>query len=186
MAAAERLSDAVAADGTNPPAAAARPQVWSGVALVVVLAAVLLVRAYVAAPTRVSSQSMDPTISKGQVVLVDKLSWRFTGIDRGEFVEFRGFHDQRMLKRVVGVAGDVVEMRDARLYVNHRAVAEPYVDHSRNDGEYFGPVRVPAGQLFVLGDNRGDSVDSRNFGPVPQSAVIGTAAVGLWPPGRLG
>jgi signal peptidase I len=173
--------------GAAPSPVTPKRRRWRGVAaLVAVLLAVLVVRAEVAAPTRVSSESMAPTIAKGRVVLVDKLSWRLRGLERGQFVEFRGFHDQPMLKRVVGLGGDVVEIRDARLYVNDERVRELYVDHSRVDGEYFGPVRVPAGQLFVLGDNRGRSIDSRSFGPVDESAVIGTAAVGLWPVGALG
>lgn len=177
----------VGSPASAPVSSRAPRRRWRGVAaLAAVLLTVLVVRAEVAAPTRVASHSMDPTITQGRVVLIDKVSWRLRGLDRGQFVEFRGFHDQPMLKRVVGLAGDVVEMRDARLYVNDQRVREPYVDHSRIDGEYFGPVRVPVGQLFVLGDNRGRSIDSRSFGPVDESAVIGTAVLGIWPVGTLG
>jgi signal peptidase I len=167
------------ADRSGEPAARRLP-VRGIAAAVLVLLAVVAVRALVAAPTRIASHSMDPTIAKGQVVLIDKVTWRLTGVDRGDFVEFHGFH-QQMLKRVVGVGGDVVEMRDARLFVNGKRVSEPYVDHSRIDGEYFGPITVPDGELFVLGDNRANSIDSRNFGPVPEGEVVGTVRLKLWP-----
>jgi signal peptidase I len=167
-------------EGRGGDAAARRLPVRGVAAVLLVLLAVVVVRAFVVAPTSIASHSMDPTIAKGQVVLVDKLTWRLAGVDRGDFVEFHGFH-QQMLKRVVGVGGDVVEMRDARLFVNGTRVREPYVDHSRIDGEYFGPVTVPDGELFVLGDNRGNSIDSRNFGSVPESDVVGTVRLKLWP-----
>jgi signal peptidase I len=74
---------------------------------------------------------------------------------------------------VVAVGGDRVALEYAVLVVNGRPVSEPYVDHSRIDGTYFGPVTVPAGHVFVLGDNRFGSIDSRVYGPVPLDAVTG-------------
>jgi signal peptidase I len=77
-------------------------------------------------------------------------------------------------------------MRDAALYVNNARVREPYVDHRSIDGTYFGPVRVPADTVFVLGDRRAGSIDSRAYGSVPVGALTGRVAVRLWPPVRTG
>jgi signal peptidase I len=134
----------------------------------------LLVRGLVAEPLTVSSDSMSPTLVRGDHVLVEKVSSRFGGVDRGDLVAFHSPADGELaLKRAVGLPGDTVEIRDAELYVNERRVEEPFVDHSRIDGTYFGPVTVPAGGVFVLGDRRAGSVDSRRYGAVPASAVVG-------------
>jgi signal peptidase I len=158
----------------------------SWIALLAVVATVVLLRAFVVAPARVSSDSMAPTLSHGAVVLVDRLSPHVTGLHRGELVVFHApGSDGPVLKRLVATAGDVVEIRDAYLFVNGRRLPEPQVDHERVDGVYFGPVQVPAGQLFVLGDNRANSEDSADYGPVKESAVIGRAMVRVWPPRGL-
>ncbi|MDQ1635773.1 MAG: signal peptidase, partial [Frankiaceae bacterium] len=82
-------------------------------------------------------------------------------------------------------AGDVVEIQDAVLQVNGQPVREPAVDYRLVDGLYFGPARVPSGTVFLMGDNRGESIDSRSFGPVPLKAISGHIVFRAWPPGRL-
>ena len=101
--------------------------------------------------------------------------------DRGDLVTFAFPGDDGLsVKRVVGVAGDVVAIRDALLYVDDRLVAEPYVDHESVDALYYGPVTVPEGTVLVLGDRRAVSVDSRDDGPVPLAALEGTVVTTLW------
>lgn len=118
---------------------------------------------------------MAPTVQAGDHVLLEKVSRHLGAPERGELVAFRQPGSGVLtLKRVAAVAGDEIGVEDGRLVVNGLPVTESYVDYSRVDGEYFGPVAVPAGHLFVLGDNRGDSVDSRRFGPVPLTALVGT------------
>ena len=90
-----------------------------------------------------------------------------------------------LLKRAVALGADEVSIEDGVLLVNGVPVDEPYVDLSRVDGNYFGPRVVPAGSVFVLGDNRADSVDSRDFGPVPLTALVGRVRLRLWPPALL-
>ncbi len=142
---------------------------WAAAA---VLAAVLLVRAEVVEPVRVGSDSMAPTLRRGEHVLLDKLG----AVRRGDLVAFRSPQDGELtLKRAVAVAGQTVEIRDALLYVDGRLVHEPGIDADRIDGTYFGPVTVGPGQVFVLGDNRARSVDSRVYGGVPLDAVVGRA-----------
>lgn len=150
------------------------------------LVAVLLVRETVAGPLRIAGASMQPTLRDGQVVLVNRLEPALGEIDRGELVAFTSPQDGAVtIKRVVGVAGDSVVIRDAVLEVDGRAVDEPYVDHESIDALYTPTTVVPAGHLFVLGDARALSIDSRDHGPVPLDAVLGTVPVRLWPPAAL-
>ena len=144
------------------------------------LVSVLLVRGLVAAPLTVSSTSMEPTVPEGATVLVDKLGPRLLGVHRGDLVVFTSPDDGgQALKRVVAVAGQQVALRDAVLHVDGVAVHEPRVDLSRIDGTYFGPVTVPPDAVFVLGDNRAGSIDSRDYGAVPLSSVSGRVLVDL-------
>lgn len=140
-------------------------------------------RAWVVEPVRVSGISMVPTLEKGQVTLVDK---RDRDPARGDLITFRSPADgSKMLKRVVGVGGDVVDIRDAILFVNGVEVPEPYVDHAAIDAVYYGPVTVSDGAVLVMGDAREDSIDSRTYGEVPLDDVTGTVLFRLLPPGSI-
>jgi signal peptidase I len=152
------------------------------VALLVVAAlVVVLVRAFVAEPLRVTGDSMEPTLRSGDVVMLSRLG----SVHRGQLLVLRDPQDgSPVVKRAVALGGQRVEIRDAYLYVDGAEVPEPYVDHARSDGVWFGPVTVPAGAVFVLGDSRDGSLDSRIFGAVPTSAVTGHVVVRLWPPVR--
>jgi signal peptidase I len=167
-----------------PARALARARVPSIVVAVAVAVALLIARAFVAEPFAIPSESMAPTLRPGDQVLVEKLTYRFSGPRRGDLSAFTDSAGDVTLKRIVGLPGDRVAMRDGVLTVNDRASREPYVDAGRVDSVYFGPVTVPPGTVFVLGDNRGNSRDSREYGPVPRSALIGRVAVRLWPVAR--
>jgi len=140
--------------------------------LLVAVAAVVLLRTMVVTTYVVESHSMEPTVGSGSLVLVDRLTYRISPIRRDQLVVFRS-EGRLALKRVVGVAGDVVAMRDGVLHVNGRARSESYVDLASVDGTYTGRVVVPRNSLYVLGDRREGSIDSRRYGPVPLSAVRG-------------
>lgn len=147
-------------------------------AVAAVLGAVLLVRGLVAEPRQVASESMEPTLHPGSVVLVDKIGPRLGGVHRDDVVVFASPQDGReSVKRVVAVAGQHVAIRDADLYVDDVLVPEPQVDHSRIDGLWFGPVTVPERAVFVLGDSRSGSIDSRVYGAVPLGAIHGRVAL---------
>ena len=152
-------------------------------ALAVALTALAVVglRAEVVEPVRVASTSMAPVLEQGDVVVVHKLDREPA---RDDLVTLRSPQDgERVLKRVVGVGGDVVAIRDAILYVNDVEVQEPYVDHESIDALYYGPVTVTRGSVLVLGDSRADSIDSRSYGEVSLRDVTGTVVARLWPPG---
>jgi signal peptidase I len=156
----------------------------TALALAGVAAVLLLVTVALAAePFAIPSESMAPTLRPGDHVLVDKVSYRLRAPRRGELAVFRAPDTGTVaLKRIVAVAGDRVAIEDGVLVVGRQRPAEPYVDHRRTDSVYFGPVVVAPSSVFVLGDNRGDSHDSRDFGAVPTRALIGRVLVRFWPP----
>ena len=154
---------------------------WRAVVVVVgLVAAVVVARLTVCDPVRVSSGSMAPTICTGDVVVVDHLA-PDRGLAVGDIVTFPSPLDGgELIKRVVATSGQSVEIADAVLLVDGQAVPEPYVDPRTIDGLYFGPVTVPAGAVFVLGDDREVSVDSRAYGPVPVDNIDGRVSGRLW------
>jgi signal peptidase I len=135
-------------------------------------------------PMRVDSDSMTPTVASDDLLLVRHGQGP---VARGDVVAVTSPLDDGMLvKRVVGVGGDEVAIEDGVLVVDGTAVCEPAIDPARLDGVWFGPVLVPEGELFLLSDSRDGSVDSRAFGPVPASSLVGTVSARLWPhPGAL-
>lgn len=183
------VPDAPAEDsaGASPSGAATRsrrrPSAFAvGIALV---AALVVVKIFVAEPFRIPSQSMEPTLKPGDQALVDKLAGKPP--HRGDLVAFHAPRSgEILLKRVVAVGGDTVGLEDGVLVVDGRRVHEAYADPKAIDSVYFGPVRVRPGMVFVLGDNRANSEDSRDFGAVPTDRIIGRAVARVWPPGRWG
>jgi signal peptidase I len=132
---------------------------------------------------RVGSASMEPTIPTGAVVLVDRWS---DGIDRMDVVVVDppdGVGPQ-LVKRAVAVGGDEIAVEDGVLVVNGSPVCEPSIDPALIDAEYFGPLTVPTGELFLLGDNRQTSIDSRAFGTVRADEVQGRVMARMWPSPR--
>jgi signal peptidase I len=163
-----------------------RRLVLGAIALAVV-ALVVLLRAFVAEPFGIPSGSMIPTLRPGDSVLVDKLAYRHVAPRRGQLIVFRAPRNGVIeVKRVVAVAGDKVAIEDGALVVNGRRPVEPYTTQAAIDSVYFGPVKVPAGAVFVLGDNRRDSTDSRSFGAVATGRVIGRVRARIWPPAHWG
>lgn len=139
----------------------------------------LAVRLWVAEPTTVVSDSMEPTVMRGSTVLLHPGTPPNDGSLAGDMVVFRSLDDDRLtLKRVAAEAGQTLAIRDGVLYVDGTLVIEPYVDPRRTDGTFYPLVTVPDGHLFLLGDNRASSIDSRDYGFVPIDDVAGTV---LWP-----
>jgi signal peptidase I len=166
--------------------AARRGAILAGLALAA-LALALVLRAFVAEPFRIPSGSMEPTLRPGDSVLVSKLAYRDGAPRRGQLAVFHAPRTgELLLKRIVAVAGDTVAIEDGALYVDGRRRVESYADPRAIDSEYFGPVGVRPGRVFVLGDNRADSVDSRDFGAVTTRSLLGRVVARIWPPGRWG
>ena len=162
--------------------------------LVLTLIIFLVIQNFVAQPYQVQQQSMERTLEPQQYVLVDKLTPRWDAYDRGDIIVFTPPDDWAQdngtpfIKRVIGVGGETVEVRDdGFVYINEIRLEEPYV--YAIDGvpqpTTTTPDRtswvVPDDQLFVMGDHRSSSADSRAFGPIPTDAVIGRAWLRYWP-----
>ena len=154
--------------------------------LLAAAAVVLAVRWLAFEPFEVSSASMEPTLGAGDHVVANKLAYRFDAPQRGDLaVLHHPRSDEVLVKRIVAVGGDSVGLEDGVLVVNGHAQREPFADPELIDSIYFGPVRVPPGRVFVMGDQRANSEDSRDFGAVALDAVIGRADTRFWPPGAL-
>jgi signal peptidase I len=174
----------------------------------------LVIRTFLFQAFFIPSPSMEPTLQEGDRVLVNKIPYYFHDPRRGDIIVFENPHpgtepdrgiiggffhwlgtglgfskpgttEEDYIKRVIGLPGDVLEAHDGHVYVNGQRLNEPYLDGVKTAD--FGPTKVPDGQLFVMGDNRGNSLDSRfSLGTVPIDKVVGKAFVIIWPPSRIG
>lgn len=136
----------------------------------------------VSARIRVESISMQPNLYAGDFVIVNKLAYKFGSPQRGDIIVFRYPPDPTQvpyIKRVIGLPGDEVHIADGKVYINGELLIEPYLTVTTNRG---GDWKVPENSLFVMGDNRNNSSDSRSWGMVPMENVIGKALLVYWPP----
>ena len=152
------------------------------------------IQSFVAQPFKVQQGSMENTLIPEQYVLVDKLSPRWDAYSHGDIVVFEppatwSQGSVPFIKRVIGIAGDQVELTDGLVYVNGVELAEPYIYRGIDDvPQQTLPAPggaeqwiIPEGSLFVMGDHRQDSADSRNFGPIEVKQVVGRAWLRYWP-----
>ena len=160
---------------------------WDGVKellRIVVFAFILamLLRTFVVEGRVIPSGSMLPTIQLQDRVLVNKFIYRFTEPQRGDIIVFEPPLDSKddYIKRVIGLPGDTVEVRDRKLYVNEQELYEPYTKEEFINYA-FGPYTVPEGTVFVMGDNRNGSYDSHAWGPLPVENIKGKAFCMYWP-----
>jgi len=159
-----------------------------GAALIIAL----VIKTFLFQAFYIPSESMVPTLKVGDRVLVNKLSYDLHDVHRGDIVVFKAPPEARsdgiddLVKRVIGLPGDTVEAReDGRIYVNDRLLDEPYLPEGTRTTN-LPPTKVPAGHLFMMGDNRAASRASRYFGPIAESAIIGRVFLRIWPPGSIG
>jgi len=130
---------------------------------------------------------MEPNLHTNQRLVVEKLSYRFHGPQRFDVVVLKvpSQGDDLLIKRVIGLPGETVEIQDGRVYVNGEPLEEPFLVDDTRPGRH-GRVVVPPLHVYVLGDNRNHSNDSRSFGPVPIDNVVGRAWISYWPIEDLG
>lgn len=182
------------------------------VLIIIAFAVALIIKSFVLQAFFIPSASMEPTLREGDRVLVEKISYALGSPERGHVIVFErdvapelpvgsielswlerlsnagrelfGFSTgltQDFIKRVVAVAGDTVQGRDGTLFVNDVEIVEPYLTQGKLTSD-FGPIHIPEDHVFVMGDNRDNSDDSRGFGPVPEDRIVGHAFVLIWPP----
>ena len=162
--------------------------------LVLTLLIFWVIQSFVAQPYRVEQQSMETTLEPDQYVLVDKLTPHWDTYKRGDIVVFTppkgwasGTTDTPYIKRVIGIGGDTITIHDGKVFVNNVELVEPYVfqengkPQQTEDVLQTGEWVVPKGELFLMGDHRQSSADSREFGTVAVDKVIGRAWLRYWP-----
>jgi signal peptidase I len=184
---------------TEPPARSSR---WLREGIIVVVVAVLvavLLRTFVVQTFYIPSGSMEPTLQIGDRILVNKLSYDLHPVHRGDIVVFGrppaencgGPQVNDLVKRVIGLPGDVLSLSGGYVYVDGRRLDETWLPESEQGVTTAGPAgtsyslvhpyRVPPDDYFVMGDNRTDSCDSRYWGPIPGSLIVGKVALRVWP-----
>lgn len=175
------------------------------VIVVVALVAALVIKTFVVQAFSIPSQSMEPTLQPGDRVLVDKLASDFGAVSTGDIIVFRRTPADAspidyLIKRVIAGPRQTIYVSNCKVYVNGKELRQPYLPNGWQDpsSEYCtvwdapgmldlpDPYTVPAGHYFVMGDNRKDSDDSRYWGLVPASYIVGVAFVRMWPPSRVG
>lgn len=134
---------------------------------------------------QVDGFSMVPTLKSGELVVVNKLAYKWDEPETGDIVVFKYPRDpeQEYIKRIIGTAGDTVRVEGGQVYVNNAPIVEPYIS---SPPAYENEWVVPEDSIFVLGDNRNNSSDSHSWGPVSMDLVIGKAFLVYWPPDRWG
>ncbi|HET7263925.1 MAG TPA: signal peptidase I [bacterium] len=147
----------------------------------------LVIITFVVQAFYIPSGSMEPTLMINDRILVAKFLYRFEPIQRGDVIVFRyPLNPQRdFVKRVMGLPGDRAQLKEGVVYISGQRISEKGYTIKPDFGNY-GPVAVPQGEYFVLGDNRNNSEDSRFFGYVPRANIIGKAIFIYWPPQRIG
>ena len=174
---------------------------WVIILMAVLLCTVLL-RTYVVQSFSIPSLSMAPTLQVGDRIIVNKLSYRLHDVHRGDIVVFARppLEDQAyadLVKRVIGLPGETISSKNGHVYIDGKRLSEPWLPpgpqsmtealpgDSHPQFNMPGPVKIPAGAYYVMGDNRTNSEDSRFFGPIPRSLIVGRAVAVVWPVSRI-
>jgi len=156
--------------------------------LAVALGLAIVVMIFLYQPVKVEGTSMNPLLSDQERIFINKFVYRFEPIERGDVVVFWYPLDRSksFIKRVVGLPGETIEIRDGHLYINGDELADQYVPAGYIDSSNYGPRKIPLGEYFVMGDHRDSSNDSRVFGPVSRSFIYGKAVFAYWPVDHFG
>ncbi len=156
--------------------------------LLLLVGAVFLGVMFLFQPFKVEGASMQPALVDHERILVNKLIYRLRPVERGDVVVFwfPGDPHRSFVKRVIGVPGDRVTIRNGQVFVNGDVLDEPYLISPHRRGDHHRPVTVREGHYFVLGDHRTVSNDSRAWGQVPERLILGKAVLRYWPPQRMG
>lgn len=186
---------------------------WKELPLLIIVALVVavVIKTFLVQAFFIPSASMHDTLLEGDRVMVNKLAFRFGEPGHGDVIVFDSpleessdgenifgailrnigeslglsTPDTALIKRVIALEGDTIEIRDNAVFINGTAIDESYLTRNVRMPD-FGPLQIPPDHVFVMGDNRNQSEDSRRFGPIPESSIIGRAFVRVWPPSRWG
>jgi signal peptidase I len=149
-----------------------------------------VMQAYLVKPFQIPSESMMPTIDPGDRILINRLTYRNGEINRGDIIVFKAPNEPGtdFVKRVIAVAGDTIEVKRGQVILNGEPQVENYINENAVDVSNFPATTIPAGNVFVMGDNRTNSQDARFWKPpwLPVENIIGKAFFAYWPPRRMG
>ncbi|WP_071459424.1 signal peptidase I [Bacillus massilinigeriensis] len=171
-----------------------KSELWEWIkALLIAVVLAAVIRYFLFAPIVVDGLSMMPTLHDQDRMIVNKLSYKIGEPERFDIIVFHAPENKDYIKRVIGLPGDTVEYKDDTLYINGKAYEEPYLEKYKKEAldgpltdpftleEKIGRKTVPEGHLFVMGDNRRFSKDSRHIGTVPMKKVLGKTSIIYWP-----
>ncbi|WP_339063370.1 signal peptidase I [Tepidibacillus marianensis] len=152
-----------------------------------------LIHTFLFAVVIVSGSSMEPTLHNSERLIMNKIIYNIHSPERGDIVIFHATENEDYIKRVIGLPGETIEYRNDQLYINGKIYNEPYLDIEKQEWQSkgllltkdFGPITVPKDSVFVLGDNRNNSRDSREIGAISISRVVGKANIVIWPFSRI-
>lgn len=165
---------------------------WLAIVIGAIVVA-LLVKTFLVQAFRIPSASMEDTLLIGDRVMVNKLSYRLHDVNPADVVVFDrpaglpggAQEPEDLIKRVIGLPGDTLQTVDGKVVRNGQPLDEPYLKPGSTTTGIEQPVTVPPGTVWVMGDNRNNSSDSRVFGPIPQTSIVGRAFVIMWPPSQF-
>ncbi len=159
------------------------------VKLIVVIVIILFLMIYVVSITQVVGSSMSSTLENGDVLILNKFKYRFTDIKRGDIISLEYADTKYLIKRVIGLPGDNISIKNNNLYLNDELYVENYLDEGLVYDDFdlsdLGYETIPDDMYLVLGDNREDSLDSREIGLISKDEVIGKVSFRIWPLNKL-
>ena len=156
---------------------------------VIVILIVIIIRVFIFDPVRVDGPSMDTTLANGQILILDKMSYRKKDIKRYDIVVIK-LDNKKIIKRVIGLPNEVVEVKDNTIYVNGKEINDPYASTDTDDFDMgkIGLIKIPGDSYLVMGDNREVSLDSRyaEVGTIKREKILGKATLRVWPFTKIG
>ena len=159
------------------------------VKLIVVIIVILFLMIYVVSVTQVVGSSMSSTLESGDVLILNKFKYRFMDVERGDIISLEYADTKYLIKRVIGMPGDTISIKDNTLYINGEIYIENYLDEGLVYDDFelssLGFNRIPEDMYLVLGDNREDSLDSREIGLINKDEIIGKVSFRIWPLNKL-
>ncbi|MDQ0205256.1 signal peptidase I [Alkalicoccobacillus murimartini] len=154
-------------------------------AIIIAIVLAVIIRTFLFTSYEVRGESMLPTAHEGELFIINKLNYQFSEPSHDDLIVFHATQNEDYIKRVIGLPGDTVRVESDVLYINDEAVDEPYLDEVKpGPGTYtqdFDEVTVPEGHVFVMGDNRPSSLDSRRIGAVSEDQIVGKVDLRFWP-----
>ena len=149
---------------------------------VILIFIVILIRTFLFTPIKVNGTSMNPTLEHKDTMILNKIGMKINDVKRFQIVVIKT-SDSYLIKRVIGLPGETIEYKDGKLYINDKKVKDPYYKNNTLD---FDKVKIGKNEYFVMGDNRANSIDSRIIGTIPESDIMGTTKLIIFPIKNIG